>query len=89
MFYENALAWQQVVNARAAVLQHSKDGHWFAALIAANPKVAQRFSDHDEVAEKLRQAGEIDVLASLITSGLLDAESSRPYRLAYRSLVAH
>lgn len=87
MFAVNALAWQQSQATKVARVQTQKDGHWFARLIASNPKIAKHFPDHEEVAEKLELAGESDVLCMIASSGLLDAESSRHYRQAFKRLV--
>lgn len=87
MFAVETLAGIQASATKMARAHAQKDGHWFARLIASNPRIAKRFPDHQEVAEKLEEAKEIDTLRDVASSGLLDAETSRPYREAFKRLV--
>jgi hypothetical protein len=88
VIYENALAWKQLRNAKASDFQSKKDGDWYARLLASNPKIAQTFADHEDVADKLEESKKTDALALICGSGVLDAVSLRPYRQAFNRLVA-
>lgn len=78
----NFLAFQQ---ARAQKTQWSKEarsGNWFARLIANQPNIVRSFPDHALVAQKLLASGQIDTLASVVSSGRLHGPSLRFYRMA-------
>ena len=73
----------------APLMNHSrKDGNWFAALIANNPRIVRTFSDHDEVVAKLVEAGQLDTLSFVASSGYLDATQATHYRMAFKQASA-
>jgi len=84
----DTLAWQQAQRSRLDRNLSGKDGHWYASLIANNPRAVQRFADHEHVANLLAQAGEIEALAQVAASGYLPVSDSREYRKAHRELCA-
>lgn len=83
----DALAWQQRRSTRVASTQSKKDGDWYSRLLQCNPKIVQSFSDHEEVAQKLAEAGQVDTLHDVACSGLLEASASRYYRAAHKRLT--
>lgn len=84
----NHLAFEHTRAHAASRSLDKKDGHWFAALIANNPKIVRSFSDHEEVATKLLEAREFQQLFDVATSGLLDAVQASHYRQAYKQAHA-
>lgn len=84
----NLNVWKHEQRATLSAVMAERDGAWYAALLASNPKIARRFDDHELVAEKLAASNQKDALANICVSGLLDAESTKPYRQAYKRLTA-
>lgn len=86
--HTNGLVAQQLKSSLVAKARASKDGHWYAALIANNPRIVQSFEDHEVVAEALKDAGEVQSLFNIASGGFLDGPSSRAYREAYKAASA-
>jgi hypothetical protein len=84
----NQKAFEQVRSQQTAQLHSRKDGNWFAALIANNPRIVRSFSDHEEVVEKLVEARQFDTLSYVASSGYLDATQATHYRAAYKQASA-
>jgi hypothetical protein len=84
----NHKAFEQVRSQQAAQIHSRKDGNWFAALIANNPRIVRTFSDHDEVVAKLVEAGQLDTLSFVASSGYLDATQATHYRMAFKQASA-
>jgi hypothetical protein len=87
VFLDN-MAWQHAQSNRVAQTRASKNGHWYARLIAHDPRIVQSFHDHEMVAAMLKDAGELQSLFNVACGGLLDSPDSRVYRKAYNAAVA-
>lgn len=87
-FFINSMVSNRANSSRIAQAMEQGDGHWFARLVAANPRVVKSFSDHEEVARKLQEAGELQTLVDVASCGMLDGPDSRVYRRAFQQALA-
>lgn len=80
---------QQAAQAqRLNASRDSKDGHWYARLIAANPQIVRSFMDHEDVVAKLVEDKEVDTLFAVAAGGRLDPANARIYRSGFQVLTA-
>lgn len=87
VFTQN-MAWKHAQSQRVAKTRASKDGHWYARLVASNPRIVQSFQDHEAVVQQLMADGEVQTLFDIASGGFLDAPDSRVYRQAYKAAIA-
>ncbi len=78
----NFLAFQQARAGQTRWSREERSGEWLARLIANQPGIVLSFPDHALVAHKLLAAGQVDTLASVVSSGRLHGLALRFYRMA-------